>query len=86
MEITVNVTQRDIERGIRSKCSDCPVALAVKRALGKRVKVFSGVSTSYLYLDHNKKPFPLPASAVEFIDRFDSGHKVEPFTFKLKLS
>jgi hypothetical protein len=34
-KVIINVTQRDIDRGIKSDCAKCPVALAAARVLGK---------------------------------------------------
>lgn len=79
--VHVSVTQDDIDMGETHSCLNCPIALAMKRALPLDA-TFVHVRATYVSTDwHNA---PLPACAVEFIKKFDFGRaKVEPFEFNL---
>ena len=84
-KIKVSVTKEDIENGKAQKCSECPVALAIARALGiERVTVTGAVLYS---TDPNKRDVYacLPPEVRRFIDRFDDGLKCEPSTFTLQV-
>ena len=94
-KIVVNITTADIARSrylIKRNDTDitvcCPVALALKRALGARYSV--SVAESWVIL----KKFPGPWNSrhwfnwhtasgqkvAEFIEDYDKGHRVRPFT------
>lgn len=92
MKITVNVTQADIDAGMPGFGCDCPVALAVHRALphlpGAYVYSYGVATSAHLEAD----PFgsvdvfaDLPRAARDFITRFDGSEQVEPFSFELEL-
>lgn len=72
----ITVTQEDIDNGEMCLTEKCPVALAVKRAIGRMVRV----NACYIVADRN---YDTPFSASEFIVAFDAGKLVEPFTFEL---
>ena len=75
--ITVHVTQEDIYSGIRASRTRCPVALAISRVLPDvAVGSASVVTTGNGYA-------MLPSAAIVFVDRFDRGLSVEPFSFEL---
>lgn len=80
----VSVTQDDIDHGERHCCERCPVARAIRRVIGdmpvvevERDNVTIGPLGGWTYAT-------LPTRATKFIDRFDVGLKVAPFTFELK--
>jgi hypothetical protein len=79
--LTIEVTQEDIERGVKQECWDCPIALALFRTTGKEWSVAPsscrelGTLTDYIF----------PAEATEFIRSFDLGYPVSPFSFKLEV-
>lgn len=79
----IKVTQVHIDNGCRLSCSQCPIALAIYEtsALIRNVRVRKITTFTDLY--HGDKAFKLPDEALEFIQKFDSGLKVEPFEFTL---
>ncbi len=81
----ISVTAEDIARGKRGSCGECPIALAVARALGKATDV--KVTCVFAYIRHNLRDattvYALPGKATRFIDAFDDGEPVEPFTFTM---
>jgi hypothetical protein len=76
--LTIDVTQEDIERGY-IVCRDCPIELAVMRA----DKTINFVKAGKLGLIMKNNCYALPSIALEFIEKFDNGHKVEPFSFEI---
>lgn len=64
--------------------SNCPIARAVRRQLGDgwqcgRLRVFPPESVSVFVAAD------LPENARKFIDRYDNGEPVDPFTFSLEV-
>lgn len=76
--ITIEVTQGDINGGKRSKCKECPVALAISRHINLASVVVRG---GYCLISGTE--YDLPMVAELFIDNFDYGLQVRPFTFEL---
>lgn len=81
---TINVTARDLKRGVKGSCGLCPIALAVKRH-------FPGllVSTGFLLVKisnasmQEQRRAIMPELASQFVYDFDSFSSVKPFSFKL---
>jgi len=73
MRLRISVTQEDIDKGT-SRSAYCPVALAVKRLGYKDVHVLGEIRADDFR-------FSVPLLAAKFIDRFDEGKPVYPFTF-----
>lgn len=87
-KITVEVTQQDISKGIERSSCGCPIALALLRsAPGYSFDVgsiavyigYSGRRISY------SRGAVLPKKAKDFILKFDSNIRVEPFKFELDI-
>lgn len=80
--ITVEVTQADIDAGIKESCVDCPIARAISRA----VRVDARVGTYWVSwrIGNFLTELTLPVAAVGWIMAFDRGYPVEPFTFELE--
>jgi hypothetical protein len=78
--ITVSVTQSNIDNGCSHSCSSCPVALAL-RDLGDKYSYL--VNCAALYNIHHERVAVLPCDAVRFIQDFDLGRPVKPFTFNV---
>ena len=81
--IEVSVTETRIAKG-RPGCEYvCPIALALHGAGFRKAEVdeykvwFDGMLDSY-------RTSLLPSPARRFVERFDLGKSVRPFTFKLK--
>lgn len=80
--MTIEVSQGDIDEGLRGVCASCPVALAVNRALGVHdAKIAVGT-----YSVVGGRWFNLPESARSWIVTFDriGPSYVKPFTFELE--
>lgn len=78
----IQVTQEDIDNGVRASCKFCPVASAIRRAFNNKAVV----RTYNLDVSINDKLILLPLEAVDFILLFDAEVKVKPFEFELDLT
>jgi hypothetical protein len=77
----VTVTADDIARGCQTSANNCPIARAVRRALrcsGKWISVNWKLSVG-----KKARIYLLPKSTQTFIDAFDGGKAVKPFSFKI---
>lgn len=77
-QVKVDVTADDISRGERNNTFNCPIAMALKRLGVEHPIVNRGYwfdSWAVLY------PSRLPVEARRFIEAFDQGRPVEPFSF-----
>ena len=84
-KIKIDVTEADIKNGIRFLSKKCPVALAVKRILKKPVQVWG--DTYNLVIQKGKEnEIRLPGKVDTFVERFDKGEKVKPFSFFLPVA
>jgi hypothetical protein len=84
MIITVHVTQDDIRDGQAGVCRECPVALAIKRAL-PGIDVHVSYERVSLGGPRRQELLCTPDAVQEFIGRFDSALPVEPFGFTLDI-
>lgn len=92
--IKIEVTQEDIDLGIRCNSEACPVALAVLRVLPE-FKSHISVGTYMLYLwesagegkEYNEALYSivLPEIARNMIRNFDTATPVMPFSFDIVL-
>jgi hypothetical protein len=82
MNVTIQVTQEDINHGLAGDCEECPIALALYRALSV-AGVRAGTGGVTLYREGTNAMVALPVAAVRFIGRFDHDELVEPFEFEL---
>ncbi len=80
----VTVTNKDIAYGCKSNESNCPIARAVNKALG--IPITYGAVEVGIWDIHimGAGSFKTSRSAKRFIQKFDSGKKVKPFTFILR--
>lgn len=79
MKITIDVTQDDINKGIKENCRFCPVALAVQRTFNDpEMDVFSPCIKNC-----EEDRVASPSSVCDFIDRYDNGESVQPFSFEI---
>ena len=87
----INVTQSDIDNGIRNSTCSCPIALAAKRAINDGA--LPSVCCSDIEFEYKTerdgdvvyrfKSAYLPTIARDFIRKFDNGGTVEPFSFEI---
>lgn len=79
----INVTQQDIDQGVRATCSFCPVALAMNREI-KKPPLRIDVTREAWCFTLRGNPAGLnffPVSVRDFIAHFDAGRPVTPFSF-----
>lgn len=85
--VTISVTQKHIEEGIQQICNRCPIALAIRDLLplhwpnDESVSVWGGAADLY----PSKTRLLLPDAAIQFIEDFDIGEIVQPFSFELEV-
>jgi len=77
-KVKVNVTQDHIDNGIDHICILCPIALAIKDLFPNNIVTVSNA----VQIDFCK--YALPLKALRFINQFDRGESVKPFSFKIK--
>lgn len=90
----IRVTRKHIDLGVPCSMSRCPIALAIKEKTGSwRVRVEHG-SVKFLKpgesirfddLGYVVGSVLIASKATEFIDKFDLGRDVKPFTFNLDI-
>lgn len=82
--VKIEVTKKDIKHGRKGQARFCPVARAMKRlTLHKKVWV-GGASVSYR-VRGSMQGAKLPRAARAFIERFDRGQTVKPFSFSVRV-
>jgi hypothetical protein len=84
----IEVTQKDIDKGIPRDAAKCPIAKALQRQCPKRGRKWL-VNCAEAEAMNKKDPvdsidYPLPKKCMRFIDDFDKERTVKPFTFELK--
>lgn len=86
MKVTVDVNMHDITDGNQGSCWDCPVALAVRRALPDYTVVVFDDSISLLARKTDEQHSINISEDVEaFIRSFDNDGDVRPFSFELEI-
>ena len=81
--LRVNITKTDIERGLRNSTTHCPVARALNRKL-KRYDVRVYCDQVVMGQSVLTRIIRLPRKTVRFIELFDEGKGVKPFSFIAK--
>jgi hypothetical protein len=90
-KVTINVTQKHIDKGAQKYCYRCPITLAVLEALELSQDgpdgIILGTADCYVCF-YNKDSYQskLPQVAVDFIECFDRNKGlVSPFSFELEI-
>jgi hypothetical protein len=78
-KVEIEVTQADIDHGVRDSCESCPIALALNRACPGRGP--ATVDTDSFYFDWFSEVYMLTREAQKFIKKFDDGDPVGPISF-----
>lgn len=91
MKHTINVTQRDIDKGEQGNTQSCPIARAMKRKFktdSVRVGVYVASMRSTKTNEFGTKIIDLPAAATRFIVDFDGVQvtPVAPFKFEVEVN
>ncbi|KKN40303.1 hypothetical protein LCGC14_0734600 [marine sediment metagenome] len=87
--MSISITQKLIDEGVRKDCNACPTAKAIEDATGLPARVTSATihwgdvggcfeGSAYKYR------MDTPPAVREFLDRYDEGLPVEPISFELK--
>lgn len=80
--VTINVTQAHINKGLKARCNGCPIALAIKEALGwDDAWVDCGAIT--IGEPGHLTQVLLPERVIRWYEAFDKGETVRPFSFKI---
>lgn len=76
---TVRVLKRHIEAGEPATCDRCPIALALNEATGLHWEVgeYKAIAKELSCY------FDVPVEARFFVEDFDRGETVEPFSFEM---
>lgn len=77
---TFKVTQEDIEQGIQEDECRCPVALCLRRTLDLAP---TEICVADAWVEVRGKKHIAPREVELFIDLFDRGEQVFPFSFEL---
>lgn len=78
----IHVKRKHIKAGKKGDPYYCPIALAIKELKPNYQHIHvGGCDISYIHKD-TEYWLDLPEEASDFIDNFDEGDKVKPFTFK----
>jgi len=75
--VKIEVTQEDINYGVRASRFFCPIAIATKRVSGRSVVVHGGCIWEY-----GKIVAWLPDEAYHWYLKYDSGAIMEPIAFE----
>ena len=75
----ITVTKKDILEGTRASGKSCPIALACRRA---GIDIGNGVGMCFIWADPQ---IDIPLKVSTFIEKFDDGKPVKPFSFHLKV-
>lgn len=76
----IEVTQGHIDEGKKADCNRCPIALAI----AQHVKVSFKVGNWLVHFGALGSS-SLPSNAFCFIQKFDSGQPVSPFSFDIEI-
>jgi len=87
MQLTIEVTAENIHDGTPMSATDDPIALAILKVIGPAAAIFVE-DTGVRLIEDGPGPAivvhgDLPRSAREFIEAYDNGHTVHPFTFTI---
>ena len=78
MKYKIEITQEDIDRGMRGRSDFCPVALALRRK-------WPEAEMGCFACDLGNRLVLVPELVSKFVEDFDSGKPVKPFTFEIEL-
>lgn len=79
--VSIEVTQGDIDTGLRDGGKSCAIALATMRRFRVADVYINGEGITTIDEKGTVCELSIPSEAVDFLDRFDGGETVFPFTF-----
>lgn len=81
----ITVTADDIKNGLRGSACNCPIARAIWKHRHVTKVAVGRIGCTVWYTDAEKGvSYMLPPAAHAFIDLFDVGFRVQPFTFTMR--
>src|SRR5579859_6474944 len=81
MSPTIIVTSDDIHKGIPGDAGACPIARAIRRSIQPSPEEYLAVDGLAICI--GSQNYKVPEAAIAFIESFDAGNPVEPFSFDL---
>ena len=88
MIVQIEVTQAHIDRGIKSNCVSCPIALSISEVIKATIKLQAHFNTIFLFgPDDLNYEIMTPMNVSGFMLTHDYDHLggVSPFTFPLDI-
>lgn len=82
---TIEVTRDRIDKGVMDHCRKCPVALAIMDATGIDDVSVNGETATFRKFSPDRTVSRLPREVQEWIEAFDGGSDMLPFSFKLEV-
>jgi hypothetical protein len=88
MKIHVDVTQEDLDKGIRGRWEECAVHRAIERLgiIQEPFGVYWSISLAGRNMATIKQLGRLPVAAFNLIEAWDRGAHVEPFSFDMEIN
>jgi hypothetical protein len=83
--VAINVTQNDINKGVKKSCNLCPIARAIKRILKKKHGVNVYPHYAEIIINGTEKRIKFSAAPRDFIRNFDQENVVKPFEFEIAM-
>ena len=86
-EIRVDVTAEDIAGGLPRYTCLCPVSQAISRVMNRRVSLVTRYvkQRCCLFIEFGGTRIPAPDAVRRWVERFDCGGSVKPFSFTLEV-
>jgi len=88
MFIDLTVEQRHIDEGETNNCKECPIAKALSQYIAEDSQALVYAEAIHFYHKWNEDDSHVIEGNLEvsrFVDAFDNGHKVKPFTTSLNI-
>lgn len=85
-QLTIDVTQEDIDNGVQTDIQNCAIALGCKKVFGDKFWYYYNDSIELVDDSLGSHTFKIKDKAVPiFMQDFDKGNKVEPFSFVVEV-
>lgn len=82
--ITIEVTERDIERAIRNDSYTCVVAQAIARTIPEATRIEVDTQAIRFSVPGERRLYLTPYVVSGYVIAFDAGDPIEPFKFQLR--
>lgn len=75
-KLIITITEKDIQIGVKSDCTKCPIAVSAKRHFSERSYITVLDDLIRVAIGGNCAEYLVSRSALRFIRRFDKGKKL----------